>query len=112
MAVENEATANLIIVKIGSSDYSRRIDISGMVENEVDVAQTLTFSLDQNMMVVSVPLINDMIALEETKEYHLSLQIPTDPIGVEIGNIQQTVLKVADDDGKPRCCDFKACRSP
>ena len=60
----------------------------------------LTFSPEETMKVVSIPLVDDEVALEETEKYTLSLHVPATQIGVELGRNPEAVLEVLDNDGK------------
>ena len=109
MVVENEIEAVIVVTKNGISDYNRRVRLTGTVENGVDITQVLTFSPGQIMIEVSVSLLDDEVALEEPVQYPLSLEIPASEIGVELGQYPSSLLEVADNDGKPTCCDFIGC---
>ena len=105
--MEDEGNATLTIVKDGSSDYTRSVMWTGVIQNGVYVAQMLTFSREETMKEVSIPLVDDEVALEETEEYTLSLHIPATQIGVELGGVPEAILEVVDNDGKARWCDFE-----
>ena len=101
--MENDTQAIITVTKNGSSDYFRMVRLTGIVENEVDITQNLTFSPEETVKEVSIPVIDDEIALEEPIQYPLSLQIPTGQTGVEVGEQPNSALEVGDNDGKLAC---------
>ena len=109
MVEEGEAQVVIVVTKTGSSDYPRSVRLTGVVQNGSDITQVLMFSPIQTTFEVTVPLIDDQVALEEPIQFPLSLQIPTGQTGVELGEQPNSILEVADDDGKPTCCDFIVC---
>ena len=100
MAVENQIQAVLVITKNGISGNSRSVTLTGSIENGSNITQDLVFSPAQISIQVSVPLVDDAIALEEPIQYLFYLQIPTGQTGVKLGEHPSCTLVVEDDDGK------------
>ena len=69
MVMENDIEVFIVVTKIGSSNYSRTVRLRGIVEDGVDITQYLIFSPEETAKEVSIPLVDDLVALEEPTQY-------------------------------------------
>ena len=97
-AFENELQAVLDVIKNGTSDYPRSITVSGILPSGVVLLETLIFSPEETLKKVLVPLLDDEVAPEQTEQYQMSLQVPSNQTNTLLGQYPNTVLEVLDDD--------------
>ena len=109
MAMENDGQTVLVITKTGSSDVPRTVTLIGSNQTG-SFMEDLVFDPTQTTMNVVVPIVDDLIALEDLERLPQELQIPVgEEGGAELGTQPTSDIEVADDDGKPACCGFVMC---